>query len=88
MAARANKIVGLLRRNTDNLDAETVLFIYWAIIIPILEYAVQTLCPYLQKNIDELEKVQHRVTKLVPGLSDLCYEERCKRLELLTLKSD
>ena len=38
------------------------------------------------KDIEELEKVQHRVTKLVPGMSDWTYEARCKELKLPTLK--
>ena len=31
----------------------------------------------LQKDITEIEKVQRRMTKLVPDLKDLEYEERC-----------
>ena len=47
-----------------------------------LEYAVQSWCPYQAKDIDELEKIQHRITKLVPGFQDLPYDERCRRLKL------
>ena len=86
VAAKANKIVGLMKKNFDYLDAETILSIHCAIIRPILEYAVQSWCPYLQKDIDELEKVQHRVTKLVPGLYDWSYEDRCRELKLPTLQ--
>ncbi|CAL4106161.1 unnamed protein product, partial [Meganyctiphanes norvegica] len=39
-----------------------------------------------KKDIEELEKVQHRVTKLVPGLQDESYEERCSKLNLPTLE--
>ena len=64
----------------------TILAIHCGVIRPILEYAVQSWCPYLLKDIEELEKVQHRVTKLVPGMSDWTYEARCKELKLPTLK--
>ena len=47
---------------------------------------MQSWCPYLKKDIEELEKVQHRVTKLVPGLYDWSYEARCKELRLPTLQ--
>ena len=47
---------------------------------------MQSWCPYLEKDIDEIEKVQHRITKLVPGFQDLPYEERCRRLKLPSLK--
>ena len=87
VAARANNIVGLIRRNFDYLDAETVVTLHCTLIRPILEYAVQSWCPYLVKDIEELEKVQHRMTKLVPGLQEnVPYEERCKKLGLPTLK--
>ena len=32
--------------------------------------------PYLRKDIDMLEKIQRRATKLIAGLRDLRYEER------------
>ena len=47
---------------------------------------MQSWCLYLIKDIDELEKVQHRVTKLVPGMFNWTYEARCKELKLPTLK--
>ena len=85
VAAKANKIIGLVKKNFDYLDADTIMSIHCTIIRPILEYAVQSWCPYLAKDIDELEKIQHRITKLVPGLQDLSYEDRCKHLKLPTL---
>jgi len=85
VAAKANGIIGLVKKNFDYLDAETILSIHCTMIRPTLEYAVQCWSPYLVKDIEELEKIQHRITKLVPGLQDVPYEERCKRLNLQTL---
>ena len=85
VAAKANRIVGLVKKNFDYLDRDTIMSIHCTIIRPILEYAVQSWCPYYKKDIEELEKVQHRVTKLVPGMSDWSYEATCKALELPTL---
>ena len=47
-----------------------------AIVRPHLEYCIQAWNPHLSKEIDMLEKIQRRATKLIPGLRDLRYEER------------
>jgi len=56
--------------------------LYKTYIHPNLEYSVPIWNPYLAKNIDKLECVQHRATKLVPHLP---YEERLKHLDLYSL---
>ena len=48
-------------------------------------YAASAWSPYLSKDIQILESVQRRATKLVPCLRALNYKERLKRLGLSTL---
>ena len=40
----------------------------------------------MQKDIDNIEKVQRRATKMINRLSQLSYEERLKRTNLMTLE--
>ena len=42
--------------------------------------------PYYKKDIDELEKVQRRMTELVPALKNQPYETRCERLNITLLQ--
>ena len=59
-----------------------VLSLYKFLVIPILEYIVPLWSPYLQKNIDALERVQRRASKYALRMSsrDSPYEERLTML--------
>ena len=81
----ANAIVGQMRRSFSYLDCDTFKRIFVAFVRPHLEYGEAVWSPHLVKNIDAIENVQIRVTKLVDGLSELDYSERLKKLDLPTL---
>ena len=53
--------------------------------MPHLEYAGPVWNPSLKKDIAMLENIQHRVTRLEPGLKKESYEVRLKALKLTTL---
>jgi hypothetical protein len=56
-----------------------------AYVRPHHEYANPVWNPYLKKHIDTIENIQRRATKLIPGFSDLSYEDRLRRLKLPSL---
>ena len=60
---------------------------YKAIVRPHLEYCIQAWNPHLRKDVDMLEKIQRRATKLIPELRDLTYEKRLKECGLTTLET-
>ena len=72
---RANKLVGLIKRTFSYLDQETLLTLYKTIIRPIIDYGNIIWFPVLKKDIRAVENVQRRLTRLLPELSHLSYEE-------------
>ena len=59
-------------------------YLYKGIIRPIIEYAAPAYNPIYQKDIQKIESIQRRATKLVLGMESKTYEERLKTLELPT----
>ena len=84
--SKASRVLGMMRRQFKVLDKESFLIIYKGFIRPHLEYAIQAWSPYLRRDIDCLEKVQRRATKILDGLRNLPHESRLKRLKLTSLE--
>ena len=83
--AKANTMIGLIKRTFTFIDKDMFLVLYKAYVRPHLEYCQQAFYPYHQKDINQLEGVQRRATKLVKALHDLPYEDRLKELSLYSL---
>ena len=89
-ASKGNQVLGMIRRNItykEKVWLYTRVPLYKAIVRPHLEYCIQAWSQYLRKDIDMLEKIQRRATKLIPGLRDLTYDERLKECGLTTLET-
>ena len=86
-ASKGNQILGLIRRNITYKGKKLIIPLYKAIVRPHLEYCIQAWRPYCKKDIDTLERIQRRATKMIPELRDLSYEERLKECGLTTLET-
>lgn len=83
--SKANSILGVICRTFTYRDKDIMLQLYKSLVRPHLEYANQLWAPYLVKHTTAIENVQRRMTRMIPGMSGLDYEERLRSLELPTL---
>ena len=87
-ASKGNQVLEMIRRNITYKEKSLNVPLYKAIVRPHLEYCIKASSTYLRKDIDMLETIQRRATKLIPGLRDLTYnEERLKECGLTTLET-
>jgi hypothetical protein len=85
IVSRANGVVGAMRRAFDFMDIGIFRKLYKALVRPHLEYSSCVWSPRLKKDIEVIEGVQRRATKLVPEVKDKEYPERLKILDIATL---
>jgi ribonuclease P/MRP protein subunit RPP40 len=76
---KANCVLGMIKRNIKFKSKKVIVKLYKSLVRPRLEYCVQAWSPHLRKDIDRIERVQRRATKMIEGLGDVSYEDRLQQ---------
>jgi len=83
---KAYSMLGIIKRNFAYISRNCFVILYKSLVRSHLEYANSVWYPKRKTDIDKLERVQKRATKLIPELSNKSYSNRLKSLNLPTLK--
>ena len=83
---RANRVLGYIKRNVSYKSKEVILKLYNSYVRPHLEYCIQAWSPHFRHDINLLESVQRRATKIIPSLKHLEYEDRLRVLNMFSFE--
>ena len=86
IASKANRVLGMLVKTFTSRDTYLWKLLYVSLVRPHLEFASSVWNPYLKGDIDTLEKIQMRASKIPLELRKLPYEKRLEIWKLTTLE--
>jgi ribonuclease P/MRP protein subunit RPP40 len=84
--AKAQRILGMLKRFIAYKSATVMVPLYKSLVRPIVEYCTPAWSPHYSRDKQLLERIQHRFTRLIPGMSKLPYDARLNLLHLWSLE--
>ena len=84
--AKANRVVGIIRRTFDFLSEDLFVLLYKSLVRPILEYGHSVWQPQHKTLCSDIEGVQRRATRLLSSIRDKPYPERLTKLKLPSLE--
>jgi len=85
-AQKATCILGCIKSNMASRSKQGILPLCSALLRAHLESCIQLWSPQHKKDMELLERVQRRATKMIRGMEHLSSEERLRELRLFSLE--
>ncbi len=83
----ARAVFFVMRWGFDELTPAIFQLLYLTMVRPQLDYVVQAVAPYLQKDLKLVERMQRLATRCVNDLRGLQYPARLRELQLPSMQS-
>ena len=83
---QANQYLGFIYKYVEYKSPLVMTLLYNCYVRPKLEYGVRVVQPHYQQDLDKMEAVQRRFTRMVIGMEGLEYRERLKALNMFSIK--
>jgi len=82
---KAYAMLGIIKRNFKYISINNFILFYKSMVRSLLDYCVPVSVPYKKGDIEVLEKVQNKATKIIPEIRHLPYRDRLKVCKFPTL---
>jgi hypothetical protein len=83
---KASSKLELINRTIQSKNSSILLNLYKSLVRPLVEYGMSAWSPHFVKDKELIERIQHRFTRMIPGMKNLEYTRRLKLLNLWTLE--